>query len=123
MAFIVITILLVMTFSFPVSLWQRGQSQRACQQTKTAKLQQSKEHFLSLSKSKLRAIGLTLTLAPFWCSRNSSTDTCFISVTSRLQLHSSIVQPRKNRKTLNAQKVAGKPKETGTSPRQKMTPF
>src|SRR5260370_42497627 len=36
MAFIVIAVLLMMTFSFPVSLWQRGQSQRACQQTKTA---------------------------------------------------------------------------------------
>src|SRR5712692_8094846 len=80
MAFIVIAVLLMMTFSFPVSLWQRGQSQRACQQTKTAQLPQSKEHFLSL----LRVIGLTLTLAPFWCSRNSSTDTCFISVTSRI---------------------------------------
>src|SRR5260370_4359234 len=83
MAFIVITFLLMMTFSFPISLRQRRQSQRACQQTKTAKLPQSKKHFLSLSK--LRAIGLTLTLAPFCRSRNSSTDTCFILVTSRIR--------------------------------------
>src|SRR5260370_9995106 len=80
MALIVVAVLFVMTFSFSISLRQRGQSQRACQQTKTAQLPQSKEHFLSL----LRVIGLTLTLAPFWRSRNSSTDTCFILVTSRL---------------------------------------